>query len=79
MDFAVRKPRAEDGGVDDDLETILAIVDSSTGCVRAMASETRGVIHYLASSVADFVKNLFVGKFRLRCDNETRSWRRQRK
>ena len=69
MGFAARKARADDGGADDDLGTILAIVDSSTGCIRAMASETKGGIDYLASSVADFVKNLFVGMFRLRCDN----------
>ena len=37
MDFAVRKARAEHGGVDG---TFLAIVDSSTGCMRATASET---------------------------------------
>ena len=31
--------------------------------MRAIASETKG-------AVADFVKFLFVGRFRLRCDNE---------
>ena len=75
VDFAVRKARADDGGADDDLETFLAIVDSSTGCMRAIASETEGATDYLASSVADFVKNFFVGRFRLRCP---RSWRWQR-
>ena len=67
LDFAVRKAPA-DGGADNDLGTSLAIVDSSTGCMRAAASE--GAADFLASSVADFVKNLFVGKFRLRSDNE---------
>ena len=38
--------------------------------MRALASETKGATDYLASSVADFVKNLFVGRFGLRCDNE---------
>ena len=38
--------------------------------MRAIASESQGPTDYFASSVADFVKNLFVGKFRLRCDNE---------
>ena len=70
MDFPVRKARADDGGADDDLVTFLAIVDSSTGCVRAIASETKGATDYLAISVANFVKNLFVGRFRLRCGNE---------
>ena len=70
MDFAVRKARANDGGVDDDLVTFLAIVDSSTGRMRAIASETKGATDSFASSVTDFEKNLFVGKFRLRCDNE---------
>ena len=35
----------------------------STGCME-------GGTDCLASSVADFLKNLFVGKFRLRCDKE---------
>ena len=38
--------------------------------MRAIASETKGATDCPASSVADFVKNLFVGKFRLRCDKE---------
>ena len=38
--------------------------------MRATASETEGATDYLASSVADFVKNLFVGRSRLRCGNE---------
>ena len=71
MDFAVRKAQAEDGGVDDDLVTFLAIVDLSTGCMRAISPETKGATDYLASSVAAFVKNLFVERFRLRCANGT--------
>ena len=68
MDFAVRKARAEDGEVDDDLGTFLAIVDSSTGCMRAISAETEGATDCRASSVADFVEHLlFVGRFRLRC------------
>ena len=39
--------------------------------MRAIASETKGATDCLASSVADFLKNLFVGKFRLRCDKES--------
>ena len=58
MAFAVRKARAEDGGVDDDLETYLAIVDSSADCMRAIPAETQGATDDLASSVADFVKKL---------------------
>ena len=69
MDFAVRKARADDGRADDDLGTCLAIVDSSTVCMRAMASETREATHSFASSVADFVKNQCGARFRLRCDN----------
>ena len=39
--------------------TFLAIVDSSTGCVRAVASQRpKGAADDLASSVADFVKKL---------------------
>ena len=38
--------------------------------MRAIASETRRATDHLASSLADFVKNLFVGGFRLRCDTE---------
>ena len=38
--------------------------------MRAIASETKGATDCLASSVADFVKKLFVVKFRLRCDKE---------
>ena len=38
--------------------------------MRAIASEAKGATDCLASSVADFVKNLFVEKFRLRCDKE---------
>ena len=72
MDFEVRKARAEDGGVDGDLGKFLAIVGSSTGCMRAVSAETRGVKDCLASSVSDFVKHLLlVGRFRLRCDSET--------
>ena len=37
MDFTVRKAWAEDGG-DEDLVAFLAIVDSSTGCMRVTAS-----------------------------------------
>ena len=65
MDFTVRNR-----GADDDLGTFPAIVDSSTGCMRAVASETKGATDHLASSVADFVKTCWVGRCRLRCDNE---------
>ena len=57
VDFAVRKARGDDGGADDDLETSLAMVDSSTGCMQAIELETQGTAAYLASSVADLVKN----------------------
>ena len=70
MDFAARKARADDGRADDDLGTCLTIVNSSTGCMRAMASETNGATDDFASSVADFVNTFFVGRFRMRCDNE---------
>ena len=40
MDFAVRNARAEDGGVDDDLGTFVAIVHSSTGSMRAISAES---------------------------------------
>ena len=71
MDCAVRKARADDGTADDDMGTFLAIVDSSTGCTRATASETKkGATDDLASSEADFVRKLFVGRFRRRGDNE---------
>ena len=70
MDLAVRKARADDGGADDLMDTSLAIDDSSTGCVRAIASEMRGATDYLANSVADFVNICLLGGFRLRCNNE---------
>ena len=70
MDLAVRRARADDVGADHDVVTFLAVVDSSTECMRAIASETTGATDDFASSVADFVKNLFAGRFRLRCDNE---------
>ena len=38
--------------------------------MRATAADTNAATDFLASSVADFVRNLFVGRFRLRCDNE---------
>ena len=44
---------------------------SSTGCMRAISAETHGVTDCHASSVADFVKHLFEGRLRLRCDNES--------
>ena len=66
----MREARADDGRVNDDLVTFLAIVDTKTGCMRAMVSETKGATDYPASSVADFVKNLCVGRFGLRCGNE---------
>ena len=56
MNFAMIKARPDDGGADDDLGTFLAVVDLSSGCMRAIASETKGATDYLASSVADFVK-----------------------
>ena len=71
IDFAMSKARAEDGGVDDGLGTHLETVDPSTGCMRAISAETQGVTDCHASSVADFVKQLFEGRFRLRCDNES--------
>ena len=71
IDFAVGKAQAEDGEVDHDLGTFLSIVDSSTGCMRAISAERKGATDCRASSVADFVKQLFVGRFRIRCDNET--------
>ena len=40
VDFAVRQARANDGKADDDLETFLATVYSSAGCMHAIASET---------------------------------------
>ena len=52
----MRKARADGGKPDDDLGTFLAIVGSDTGCMRAIASETKGATDYLASRVADFVK-----------------------
>ena len=70
MNFAVSKARAEDGRVDNDLGTHLATVASSTSCARAIPAETTGATDYLASSVADFVEDLFDGRFGLRCDNE---------
>ena len=69
MNFVVRKARAEDGGVDDDRSTFLAIVGSSTGCMRAISAETHGVTDCHASSLAGFVKHLFDGSLRLQ------SWR----
>ena len=71
MQFEVRQARVEDGGVDDNFGTFLATVDSSTGCMRAILAESKGAADYLAGSVTDFVKNLFVWSFRLRCDSET--------
>ena len=38
---------------------------------RAISAENKGTTDYLASSVADFVKKLFVGTSRLRRDDET--------
>ena len=64
MGLAVRKARADDGKADDDLGPFLAIVDSSTGCMRAIAPR----LH--CKLIADFVKKMFVGRFRLRCHNE---------
>ena len=43
----------------------------------ATVSETEGATDYLARSVADFVKNLFVGRFGVRCDNEPSIGRRR--
>ena len=76
IDFEVRKARADDGGADNDLGTVLAIVDSSTGCMRAQR-ERQGATDFLASSVADSVKNLFV-ETTLR-QRTPRSWRWRRK
>ena len=53
---------AMDFGVDDGLGTFLALVDSSTGCMRAISAESKWAADHLASSV---------GRFRLRCGNET--------
>ena len=58
MDFAARKALADDGRADDDPGTFLSIDDSSTGCMRARTSETKGATDYLASSVADLVKTI---------------------
>ena len=68
VDFAVRRARGDKKEAD---ETFLAIVESSTR-IRARAPETKKepLIFYLATSVADFVKNLFVGRLRAQCDNE---------
>ena len=35
-----------------------------------LGTATEGATDYLTSWVADFVNNVFVGRFRLRCDNE---------
>ena len=59
----MRKARAEDGGVDDDLGTHLATVGSSTSCMSAVWAETKGATDCVASSVAE--------SFRLRCGSET--------
>ena len=71
MDFAVSKARADDNEVDGDLGTFLADVDSSTSCMRAISAETNGNTDCHASSVANFVKQLFDARLRLRCDNES--------
>ena len=45
MGFAARKARADDGRADDDLGTLLAIVDSSTGCRRVTSDKsTHGLL-----------------------------------
>ena len=54
------------GEVDVDLGIFLAVVHPNTGLHARDGYAT----DYLASSVADFVKNLFVGRFRLRCDDD---------
>ena len=71
MEFAVRQARAKHGGVDDNSGTFLATVDSSTSCMRATLAESQGTADYLAGSVTDFVNNLFIWRFRLRCDSES--------
>ena len=60
MDFAVRKGRADDGGADDDMWTFQAIVDSSTVCTPATASEKiKEPQITFSSSVASIVKKFF--------------------
>ena len=68
MDFAVREAQADDGKADN-LGTFLAVVDSSTGCMRAIASDKRS--HRLPCKLSGRLReNMFVGRFRFRCDNE---------
>ena len=59
--------RVDDGGC---ISTFMAMVDQQTGCVRAASADTKGATEYLGSSVVDFAKCLFIGKFRLRSDGE---------
>ena len=59
VDFSVKKARADDGGADDDVGTFLAIIDSSTGCTRAIASETKRS-HRLPCRVSGRLRDKFV-------------------
>ena len=70
MGLAVRKARADDGKADDDLGPFLAIVDSSTGCMRAIASETKRSPRLPCKLIGRLREKMFVGRFRLRCHNE---------
>ena len=69
MDLELRKARADDGGADDDLGDI-----SGNRRLEHRMYASDSVRDHLASSAADFVKNLFVGKLRLRCDNDPSIW-----
>ena len=63
--FELRKARSDDGRTDDSVWQSSARAPVTCEPWR---QRQKGTTDNLASSVADFVKNLFVGRFRLRCD-----------
>ena len=50
--------------------TTLVLTDYTTGLIRAIPMVGKHQADYAASGVTGFIRSLYVGKCRLRCDNE---------
>ena len=71
MDFGVVKATGDTiEDVEKDMGTTLVVMDDTTGLIRAIPMAGKHPADYAATGVTGFIRSLYVGKCRLRCDNE---------
>ena len=66
----VKATGASIDAVEGEMGTTLVVKDYTTGMLRAIPMAGKNQADYAAASVVHFVRSLYVGRCRLRCDNE---------